>query len=71
MERKFAAFKAAASAEKLALMDALLKRTVPANILEELPKAVPEKATATRNSGGAVMQAAAALVPSLTGVLRI
>jgi transketolase len=64
---KFAAFKAAASAEKLALMDALLKRTVPANILEELLKAVPEKATATRNSGGAVMQAAAALVPSLTG----
>jgi len=39
---KFAAFKAAASAEKLALMDALLKRTVPANILEELLKAVPD-----------------------------
>ena len=65
--KKLAAFKASAPVETMALMEALLKRTVPANILSELLKAVPEKATATRNSGGAIMQAAAALVPSLTG----
>jgi transketolase len=48
-------------------MDALLTRKVPANILEELLKAVPAKATATRNSGGEIMQKAAALVPALCG----
>ena len=44
-----------------------MTKAVPANILEELLKAVPEKATATRASGGTIMNAAAKLVPSLTG----
>ena len=59
--QRFVAFKATLDSEKLALMDALLTRKVPANILEELLKAVPAKATATRNSGGEIMQKAAAL----------
>ncbi|NMA44116.1 MAG: transketolase [Oligosphaeraceae bacterium] len=63
----FAKFKAEAGAEKAALLDALLTRRVPANILDELLAVVPEKATATRNSGGIIMQKAAALVPALTG----
>ena len=65
--QRFVAFKATLDSEKLALMDALLTRKVPANILEELLKAVPAKATATRNSGGEIMQKAAALVPALCG----
>ncbi len=65
--QKLEAFKAAAPQETVVLMDALLKRSVPANILDELLKVVPEKATATRNSGGEIMQKVAELVPSLTG----
>ncbi|NLZ60097.1 MAG: transketolase [Lentisphaerae bacterium] len=63
----FDKFKSEAGAEKIALLEALLQRQVPANILEELLAAVPEKPTATRNSGGVIMQRAAALVPALTG----
>ena len=44
-----------------------MERAVPANLLAELMAAVPEKATATRNSGGAIMQKVAELVPSLAG----
>ncbi len=64
---KFEGFKAKMDADKKALMNALMTKAVPANILEELLKAVPEKATATRASGGTIMNAAAKLVPSLTG----
>ncbi|MBN2452191.1 MAG: transketolase [Lentisphaeria bacterium] len=53
--------------EKTGLLDALLSRKVPEGILDELLAAVPAKATATRNSGGEIMQRAAALVPALTG----
>jgi transketolase len=64
---KFAAFKAAASAEQRATLEALLQRSVPSDILDRLLKAVPAKETATRNSGGEIMQAAAAAVPALVG----
>jgi len=53
--------------EAAALMDRLLAREVPADILKQLLAAVPAKETATRNSGGVIMQRAAQLVPSLTG----
>ncbi len=52
---------------KAALLNRMLGRTVPDNILEELLEAVPDKDTATRNAGGEIMQRAAALVPSLSG----
>ncbi len=63
---KLAAWKSA-SPEPAALLDQLVLRRVPENILAELLKAVPAKETATRNSGGEIMQRAAALVPALTG----
>ena len=53
--------------EKARLFQALTQKKVPDNILEELLQAIPEKDTATRNSGGEIMQRAAALVPALTG----
>jgi transketolase len=65
--QRFDAFKAKLGSEALAQMNDLLSRKVPANILAELLKAVPAKATATRNSGGEIMQRAAALVPALCG----
>lgn len=64
---KFETFKAGFDSEKAALFTALTTKAVPANLKEELMKAVPEKATATRNSGGVLMQKVAELVPSLTG----
>ncbi|MFA5206559.1 MAG: transketolase [Lentisphaeria bacterium] len=56
-----------ANPDQAALLDQLTGRTVPADILPELLKAVPAKETATRQSGGEIMQRAAALVPALTG----
>jgi len=56
-----------AHASKAALMDKLTARAVPADILPQLLAAVPAKETATRNSGGVIMQRAAQLVPALTG----
>ncbi len=64
---KFASFSAGLTPERRELLSALRNRTVPANILSELLKAVPAKPTATRNSGGEIMQKAAALVPALVG----
>ena len=52
---------------KANLLDTLLARAVPEDIEEQLLAAVPEKDTATRNSGGEIMQRVAELVPSLTG----
>ncbi len=66
-DAKFAEFKSKLADDKKALLDALLNRTVPCDILDQLLKAVPEKATATRNSGGTIMQKAAELVPALVG----
>jgi transketolase len=65
-DAKLATF-TSANAEKAALLDKLTSCAVPANLLEELLAAVPEKDTATRNSGGVIMQKVAELVPSLTG----
>jgi transketolase len=56
-----------ANADKATLLKQLTERTVPANILEELLAAVPEKDLASRASGGIIMQRAAALVPALCG----
>jgi transketolase len=56
-----------AQPDQAALLDQLLSRAVPADILAQLMAAVPAKETATRNSGGVIMQRAAQLVPALTG----
>lgn len=53
--------------DKAELLNKLTARSVPANILDELLKAVPAKETATRQSGGDIMQRVAVLVPALTG----
>ncbi|MBT3286289.1 MAG: transketolase [Victivallales bacterium] len=53
--------------EKADLLTQLTGCVVPENLLEELMAAVPEKDTATRNSGGVIMQKVAELVPALTG----
>jgi transketolase len=46
----------------------MTEKVIPANLLEELLRATPvDKATATRVSGGTVLQKAAELVPSLLG----
>ena len=66
-DKKFEAFKASAPAADISLMNDLLNRTVPANIKDILMKAVPQKETATRNSGGEIMQTIAAQVPALVG----
>lgn len=57
----------AANADKKDLFNALTKREIPANLLEELTAAVSQKAAATRKSGGAILQKVAELVPSVTG----
>ena len=44
-----------------------IERQVPADLLDQLVDAVPEKASATRNQSGIVQQKVAALVPSLVG----
>lgn len=66
-DAKFEEFKAQLSDEKKALFTALTTKAVPANIKEELMKVVPQKATASRASGGTIMQKAAELVPALVG----
>ena len=64
---KFAEFKAA-NPESAELIDKMMNKEVPADILEQLLEAAPtDKAIATRASGGAVLQKAAELVPALYG----
>jgi transketolase len=53
--------------ELAAKLDAFEKKTVPADLYEELLKAAPDKDDATRNHSGAIEQIAAKLVPSLVG----
>lgn len=65
-DAKLAAFRSG-NPEKAELLDKLVNRTVPANLLDELLAAVPEKPNATRNSSGEIMQTVAALVPALSG----
>ena len=64
---KFDEFMAQLDDEKKALFKALTTKAVPANIKEELMKIVPQKPTASRASGGAIMQKVAELVPALVG----
>ena len=65
-DERLAAFRQA-QPDKASLLDQLVGRTVPDDILDRLLAAVPQKETATRSSGGEIMQAAAAAVPALCG----
>ena len=66
-EDKYQAFRKA-DAERAKVIDSFLDQAVPANIAEELLKAVPlDKPVASRASSGAALQRAAQLVPSLFG----
>ncbi len=56
-----------ANPEQAELLNQLMNRTVPANILDELLAVVPQKDGATRQTGGLVLNRAAALVPCITG----
>ncbi len=47
--------------------DAFAAKTVPADLYEQLLKALPEKEDATRNTSNAIQQTVAKLVPSLIG----
>ena len=64
---KFEEFKSKMDADTAKLFKAIINKEVPADIEAQLMAAVPEKATATRSSGGTIMQKAAALVPALVG----
>ncbi|WP_394829762.1 transketolase [Pendulispora albinea] len=48
-------------------LDAFLAKAVPADLYEQLLKALPEKEDATRNISNAIQQTVAKLVPSLIG----
>ena len=66
-EEKYQAFRKA-DAERAKVIDSFLTQAVPANIAEELLKAVPlDKPVASRASSGAALQRAAQLIPSLFG----
>ncbi len=57
-----------ADADRAKLIDAMLHKTIPADLEAELLKAVPTaKPVATRVSGGAALQRAAELMPALWG----
>jgi transketolase len=57
----------ASNAALAAQLETFEKRAVPANLYEELLKALPEKEDATRNLSAALEQVVAKLVPSLIG----
>ena len=66
LDSKFNSF--ISSSGKSSLASQLVNRTVPENLLDELLKVIPlDKPVATRASGGAILQKAAELIPSLTG----
>ncbi len=62
----FDAFKHA-HPERARLLEQLLDGQTPSDLEARLMEAVPEKALATRKSGGAIMQKAAELIPALCG----
>ena len=66
-DAKFAEFKGKMAPETAKLFDALINKTVPADIKAKLMAAVPEKPTATRSSSGTIMQKVAELVPAFVG----
>ncbi|MCB0284115.1 MAG: transketolase [Calditrichaeota bacterium] len=53
--------------EKDALLNQMLQKAVPDNLEEELIKALPDGAAATRALSGKIMQKLAELIPSLVG----
>ncbi|MDI6740212.1 MAG: transketolase [Candidatus Edwardsbacteria bacterium] len=53
--------------DKAALWDRMSKRDVPSNILQQLLKAAPPEAAATRSLSGKCLQKLAELVPSVIG----
>jgi transketolase len=57
----------AKNADKAALYKSLSTRATPPDLLKQLADAAPKQTDATRSLAGAVMQKAAALVPSLVG----
>ena len=64
---EFDAFKAV-NPESAKMIDALLDKKIPENLLEELLAVSPtDKAIASRASGGAVLQKASELIPALIG----
>ena len=65
-QKSLLAWRAAAPADA-ARWGALVEKAVPADVLERLVAAAPSTAAATRAHGSAVLQSAAALVPSLAG----
>jgi transketolase len=56
-----------AGPDKAKEYDAFMARTVPADLYEQLLRALPEKEDATRNTSNAIQQVVAKLVPSLLG----
>ncbi len=56
-----------ANPDKAALYRSLSNRSVPADLVDALTAAIPSATDATRSLAGAIMQRAAALVPSLVG----
>jgi len=65
-QQDMAAWRARAP-EAAARWDALARKRVPEDLFDRLMAAAPKGAAATRAHGGAVLQTAAALVPSLVG----
>jgi transketolase len=53
--------------QRAALWDALVERRVPSDVFDQLVNGAPTGAGATRTHGGAVLQQAAAMIPSLVG----
>ncbi len=53
--------------EKAELLEQLLRKPLPADLTEQLLRAIPEKDAATRSSAGAVLQKVAELVPAVCG----
>lgn len=53
--------------EKAGLWDSMSRKDIPGDILEQLEKALPAEAAATRMLGGKALQRAAELIPSLAG----
>ncbi len=65
-EEKFASWRTS-QAERAALWDAVTDRRLPADLTDSLLRLAPTEAGATRGHSGAVLQAAAEMVPALIG----
>ena len=65
-DAKFEAWKKSAP-EGAALLDAIVNKTIPADLEKQLLAAVPEKEVASRASSGAMLQVISKLVPAVVG----